>query len=240
MQHTIHIPRFLVALAFGGLLAACSNPAKDQQAHPDDKAGETSRYPEGAIFPAAQLPKALGDWLSYYQAIDSSVRLERFPGSGVALHFGPLEPAAAGDLGLKKAFYPLMAFSPDSSRALDWMSYGHQWTTDEKGVVHLTGGDTDQEVDLLEPARGRAHQLLFNGPESLVESAGWLGNQAFMLGTIQADPERQSFIPEILLFNLKDSTFTNFRLNHSLPDSLLVKAGNSYTRHWLKQKNIPQ
>jgi len=203
-----------------------------------DTATQPSVYQENDSFPATRLPAEISFWIDYYTSLDTSVRLGNFRASGVVLHLGPLEEAASGDFQLLKDFYPLMAFSPDSSRVIDWISYNHLIDTNKDGSKKLVGGEADQQVDLRVPGKGIASQLMFNGPMPSVESGAWLTNDAFLLGLIQVDENNKTFTPELMLFNLKDSTFTNFRLNRELPDSLAGMKSGDFTEAWLDRKNF--
>lgn len=203
-----------------------------------DKVAQPSLYLENDSFPAARMPDEISFWIGYYASLDTSVRPGNFRASGVVLHLGPLEEAASGDFQLLNDFYPLMAFSPDSSRVIDWISYNHLIDTNRDGSKKLAGGEADQQVDLRVPAKGIASQLMFNGPMTSVESGAWLTNDAFMLGLIQVDENNKTFTPELMLFNLRDSTFTNFRLNRALPDSLTGMKTGDFTEAWLDRKNF--
>ena len=101
----------------------------------------------------------------------------------------------------------------------------------------MTGGGPDQEVILADRIKYRFKQLMYNGTQQVVETADWVDNSTFILGLVNSNETGLIWIPEIFLFNLQDSTFTNFRLNHEIrSDSLLNDA--DFSRHWLLQKKI--
>jgi hypothetical protein len=79
---------------------------------------------------------------------------------------------------------------------------------------------------------------MFNGPQTSVETAAWLTNDAFLLGLIQSDETQNTLTPEIMLFNLKDSTFTNFRLNKSIPNERQAMAEGDFMSSWLTLKKF--
>ncbi len=203
-----------------------------------EEAAQTAGFQDGDSFPETLLPEEFRFWIDYYKKLDTSVTLSNFKASGVALHFGPLEEATQGDFTLQENFYPLMAFSPDSSLVIDWISYNHFVETTPDGGKKLIGGEADQEVALLVPGKSIARQLMFNGPQTSVETAAWLTNDAFLLGLIQSDESQNAFTPEIMLFNLKDSTFTNFRLNKSIPNERQAMADGDFTSSWLTLKKF--
>ena len=101
----------------------------------------------------------------------------------------------------------------------------------------VIGGDPDQEVVWINKRIGAKKQLMYNGPQQIVETADWISDQAFMLGMINIDESNTSWNPEILLFNLTDTTFTNFRLQKNLPSDKLALEGADFTKFWLKRKN---
>jgi hypothetical protein len=113
----------------------------------------------------------------------------------------------------------VLVYSPDSSRAIDFTSYGGFPDTTGQGLVTWENGEADQEVVLVE--QGRRLQLMFNGPQTILEAAGWLTNEACLVGLIQQDEARQRFYPELMLFNFRDSLFTNFRTAGDFPIDLL-------------------
>jgi hypothetical protein len=229
--------RFACAALMAYGLFSCKGGDRDASLNPEE-AAVPSAYRENDSFPESLLPAEITFWMGYYASMDTSVRAGNFKASGVVLHFGPLEQAASGDFGLLKDFYPLMAFSPDSSRVIDWISYNHLIDTNSDGGRKLVGGEADQQVDLRVPGKGVASQLMFNGPQTSVESGAWLTRDAFLLGMIQSDENNKTFTPELMLFNLKDSTFTNFRLNKSIPDSLAGMKTGDFTEAWLGRKNF--
>jgi hypothetical protein len=54
---------------------------------------------------------------------------------------------------------------------------------------------------------------------------------------INIDETNKIWSPEILLFNLSDTTFTNFRLQSNVSADKIVLSGADFTTFWLKRKN---
>lgn len=183
------------------------------------KIAAAERYREGDSLPAAGLPPAISQWVSRYAALDTGIRMHRMLNSGVPLHIGALDPATPAPRRPPGSPGPILVFSPDSSRAIDFTSYGGFPDTTRQGRITWQSGEADQEVVLVEGKRRL--QLMFNGPETLVEAAGWLTNDACLIGMIQVDMVRQRFYPELMLFNFRDSLFTNFRTAGDFPMELL-------------------
>jgi triacylglycerol esterase/lipase EstA (alpha/beta hydrolase family) len=155
--------------------------------------------------------------------------------SGVPLHIGVLGPASPAPVTPPGIPGPMLVFSPDSSRAIDFTSYGGFSDTSAQGKVTWEGGEADQEVVLVEG--GRRLQLMFNGPQTLLEAVGWLTNDACLFGLIQQDEERHRFYPELMLFNFGDSLFTNFRTPGDFPLDLLRPQAAYNIGHRLTQHN---
>jgi hypothetical protein len=232
------LSKFLpVGLLICALLFSCGRNGEVADTHPDP-IGIPSNYEEGNQFPENKLPEQLREWIRFYGTLDSSFVLDSFYASGVALHFGPLAEATAGDFTLKKPFYPLMAFSPDSSMAIDGYSYNHLFETDNQGITSITGGEADQEVSIIQTKTGIAKQIMFNGPGLIMEAAGWIDQTAFMLATVETDAVAARFRPEILLFNLQDSTFTNFRCNKDFPDTMVTGTKGNFEQAWFQKRNV--
>jgi hypothetical protein len=80
---------------------------------------------------------------------------------------------------------------------------------------------------------------MYYGPSQAVEAAAWVNNYDFILGIMSLNDSSTAWIPEIYLFNLKDSTFTNFRLGKTIKvDSLVLKDKNYFETFFKKRKII--
>ncbi len=218
----------MACLLLAGMLWACGDGGTRSADTDPEKISAPDQYKEGDSLPSPALPPAISAWLSRYAALDTGIRIHRMLNSGVPLHIGSLGPASPAPSRPPGTPGPVLVYSPDSSRAIDFTSYGGFPDTTSQGQVTWQSGEADQEVVLLE--QGRRLQLMFNGPQTILEAAGWLTNDACLLGLIQLDEARQRFYPELMLFNFRDSLFTNFRTAGDFPIDLLraqavIKAG---------------
>ncbi len=196
----------------------------------------TSAYQENDTMALRNLPANIRDWISYYHQYDQGFELINFKASGVVLHLDTMNNASAPANEL--LFGSLLAYSPDSSRLIDFWSYLRTIETDDQGNKVMSGGGPDQEVILGDRKKYRFKQLMYNGTQQVVETADWIDNDSFILGLINANETGLIWIPEIFLFNLQDSSFTNFRLNHEIQvDSMLLK-NVDFSQYWLNQRQI--
>jgi hypothetical protein len=230
----------LIVLLLVAITWACGSRENDVNALDPAKLADPGSFREGDSFPAAYLPAEVSDWLSYYATLDTGIRIHHLRNSGVPLHIGPLETAGTPQVDKATAALPLLAFSPDSSRAIDFTSYGTFADTSGEGKITWMGGDADQEVILVLVREGKRLQLMFNGPQSSMESAGWLSNNACLVGLIQLDEARQRFYPELMLFNFRDSLFTNFRTPGDFPLDLLNQQPAGYLEQRIRKINPRQ
>lgn len=109
------------------------------------------------------------------------------------------------------ATLPILAWSPDSSQAIDIWSYDYTALPSPRGGGRLEGGGPDQGVKWLEIRSGTARQLLFHGPGQLVESVDWVAPDALVLGLLSFDPTTGDATPDLILIHLREALFTNFR-----------------------------
>jgi hypothetical protein len=200
-------------------------------------AGRPESYQENDTIGIQPLPENLLLWINYYQQFDTSFKQQNFKASGVSVHLDSLEDATTGDLSLMEDFFPILSFSPDSNQIIDFWSYNQLIETNKSGERMVIGGDPDQEVVWINKKTGTKKQLMYNGPQQIVETADWIGDHGFLLGMINIDESNKSWSPEILLFNLTDTTFTNFRLQKNLQADKLALSGADFTTFWLKRKN---
>ncbi len=200
-------------------------------------ASRPESYQENDTISINPLPENLMLWIKYYQQFDTAFNKQNFKASGVAIHLDSLEDATTGDLSLMDNFFPLLSFSPDSTQIIDFWTYNQLIEVDKSGERIVIGGDPDQEVVWINKRTGAKKQLMYNGPQQIVETADWINDRSFILGMINIDESNTSWSPEILLFNLTDTTFTNFRLQKNLPADKLALSGADFTKFWLKRKN---
>jgi hypothetical protein len=230
--------RWLFFLLLTGMIFFPSCGRKDLSSEDElNLAGQPDYYKENDTLGISPVPENLSLWINYYQQTDTSFRLKNFLASGVKIHMNELEDATTGDLSLMENFFPLFSFSPDSSQLIDFWSYNQLIETNQSGERLVIGGDPDQEVVWINKITGTKKQIMYNGPQQIVETADWVNNEAFLLGMMNVDEGNKNWSPEILLFNLKDSTFTNFRLNKTMPADKMAMEGVDFTAFWLKRKN---
>ncbi|WP_336514281.1 hypothetical protein [Pollutibacter soli] len=195
----------------------------------------SSAYEENDTLAIKTLPPNLSSWINYYQQFDSAFQLINFKASGVVLHMEEMNNSSG--VTNESVFKVVTAYSPDSTKLIDFWSYLRNIEPDENGNQVMRGGGPDQEVIIADKKHNSSRQLMYNGTQQVVETADWLDNNSFVLGLVNTNETGQIWIPEIYLFNLHDSTFTNFRLNHEIKsDSILLDA--DFSRFWLMQKKI--
>ena len=193
-------------------------------------------YKENDSLEISPLPENLATWFKYYKQLDTTFRPGNFLASGVSIHLDSLENATTGDLSLMEDFYPLFAISPDSSQIIDFWSYNQLIEKNKSGELIVIGGDPDQEVVWINKNTGSKKQLMYNGPQQIVETADWITNQSFVLSLINIDEKNTLWVPEIYLFNLTDTTFTNFRYNQTILAEKMALKGADFSSFWLKTK----
>lgn len=195
----------------------------------------TTAYEENDTLALKVLPQNLDSWINYYHQFDQGFQLINFKASGVVLHMEEMNNSSG--VTDETVFKIVTSYSPDSTRLIDFWSYLRNIEPDENGNPVMRGGGPDQEVIIADKKKNSFKQLMYNGTQQVVETADWLDNNSFVLGVVNTNETGQIWIPEIYLFNLHDSTFTNFRLNHDIKsDSVLTDA--DFSRFWLMQKKI--
>ncbi len=199
--------------------------------------GQPDQYQENDTISIRPIPENLGLWINYYQQFDTAFNIKNFKASGVTVHLNALEDATTGDVSLMEGFYPLLSFSPDSSQFIDLWSYNQLIETNKAGEKMVIGGDPDQEVAWVNKKTGTKKQLMYNGPQQVVETADWINNQSILLGMVNVNENNTEWTPEILLFNFSDSTFTNFRLIKNLSVEKMTIGNADFSGFWLKRKN---
>jgi hypothetical protein len=227
-------PDLLFALIFCAI--ACKGRDTESSSGEAVNSTETTAYEENDFLGIKQLPPAFREWFEFYSSLDSGFAIHNFKASGVLIHLDSLPNATSGT---NEANYgALLAYSPDSTRFIDFLSY-NQHVQQVGAVWYISPGDPDQEVKLVDKKQKRYSQLLFYGPSQAVETAAWLNNNDFILGIMSLNDSSTAWIPEIYLFNLKDSSFTNFRFTRSISvDSIVLKDKNFFEAYFKKRNFI--
>jgi hypothetical protein len=180
----------------------------------------------------------LEEWMRFYARTDSAWSISRFPCSGVNIHIDSMEAAPTLPMKRMQAFAPLMAWSRDSSLYIDLWSYNRLIEVGTDGKPNLIGGGPDQMVALSDRSGQSRRQVMFNGPMQVAESADWISADAFLLGMLNLDETSGTASPEIFLFNLSDSVYTNFRYARSMDLGRLPGGGNGFLESWLEGKGM--
>jgi hypothetical protein len=79
---------------------------------------------------------------------------------------------------------------------------------------------------------------MFNGPNDLAECADWIGPSALLIGVSHKNTTNDTINAEIFMFQLNDSTYTNFSLNHTvyLDSNQLLKP--NFLKHFFSLHNL--
>ena len=168
-------------------------------------------YGEGDTLELDPYPDDLSEWLAFYQRRLPGFRNGNFRSSGVVLHLDSLVYATSNAMGSGRRD---LAWNPDSSFFID--------------INGNRGGDIDQEVILTRSDPLFNWLLMFNGPGVSVETADWLGKDVFILSRTTVDEKKGIWVPELYLFSLKDSTFTNFVWTRGVPVDSVQGAGDEF------------
>jgi hypothetical protein len=238
-QTTFKRPFILLALTAISIFICVSGCGRKDKSPEEEMIvlGQPEYYQENDTLSIKPIPENLGMWINYYQQFDTAFNIRNFTASGVTVHLNELEDATTGDVSLMEGFFPLLSFSPDSSQFIDFWSYNQMIETNKAGERIVIGGDPDQEVAWVNKKTGTKKQLMYNGPQQIVETADWINNQSMLLGMINVNETNTEWSPEILLFNFADSTFTNFRLRKNLAVEKMVTENADFASFWLKKKN---
>jgi hypothetical protein len=68
---------------------------------------------------------------------------------------------------------------------------------------------------------------MFNTPGGQAEWADWLNNDSFLVGFVNTSEDGKRWGAQILLFRIKDSSYSNFDLTHTMAiDSITFSPKN--------------
>jgi hypothetical protein len=230
----MHVKSIIIVMAsvFVCLLHAC----KTKHGQMEDALSSPDHYEEGDTLRVdAALAPGLLSWIEYHRMSDTGLRMSAMPASGVIIHLDPMDT-----LGMTWKNYPdtLMAWSPDRSRFIDIWSYNHVMDTMRDGRLRITGGGPEQIVALNDLRRGQRHVLMFNGTGQYAESADWLDDQSFVICLMLVDETTGERTPDIMLFNLNDSLFTDFRYVRAIPGDSQPPTPGGFMRQWVQRRGL--
>lgn len=177
-------------------------------------------------------------WLEHYHKIDTGFKIANFKASGVILHYDSMKVITPLS-NENEVFTKLFSYSPERDRYIDIWTYGNLIppadldSTTKVNQYFMLDGEVDQQV-VLRDKDGKRKEVLFNGPSQFVETADWLNKDQFIL-TMFSEESKKTVV-EILLFDLKNEVFTNYRLNHGFNFTKEMKS--SFMNHWLKNKKF--
>lgn len=97
-------------------------------------------------------------------------------------------------------------------------------------------GEIDQQVVLVDQQNGSKKQLMYYGPTQWAEAAGWLNDHSFLLAVSSKTDDDKHIRSELFLFNLTDSLYTNFQLDHLLDRNVLSKQPVRYVESYLNHQ----
>jgi hypothetical protein len=224
-----------ILILFFLLIVACRSRNGEEGSGDYFSSSKTSEYEDGDILRITPLPADFREWIGFYASVDTAFAIHNFKASGVTIHFDSMPNAISKT---NEAVYkPLLAYSPDSTHFIDFFSY-NQFLEKDGAQWYASTGDPDQEIKLVDKSRHLDKQLMYYGPSQAVEAAAWVNNYDFILGIMSLNDSSTAWIPEIYLFNLKDSTFTNFRLGKTIKVDSLVLKDKNYFETFFKKRNI--
>lgn len=109
-----------------------------------------------------------------------------------------------------KKYGALLRYSPDSSRFVDLGSYNVEVTIDRKGAYKYDELGPDTEVSLVEPSKMTRQRLMFLGPGSSIDDAGWVDNETIVLAGKQENATGDTSRNVIWKFHLPTQTFYEY------------------------------
>lgn len=101
----------------------------------------------------------------------------------------------------------LLRFSPDSTYFIDLGSYNVEVETDSKGNKTYQDIGPDIEISLVSINDKKRTRLIFLGPGSIIDDAGWIDNETAIIAGRQAQPNGTDFYRVIWKYHLPTNTF---------------------------------
>ncbi len=142
----------------------------------------------------------------------------------------PLRQAFTPDSGYYDLYGPLLKYSPDSTRFIDLDSYNLDLHKDRSGRLIANPQGPDTEVSLIDLNKNQQTRLVFLGPGSSVEDAGWIDNNNLVLIGYQEDDSLTKANAVIWHFNLADQVTHLYEVS----DENWVTSIKGYSRQRLK------
>lgn len=174
-------------------------------------------YSEGDTLELDPYPTNLAAWMNFFQKKFPHFRNGEFKASGVVLHLDSL-PNAGSISDATPDPHEMVVENPDST-----------WRISIFGGMN---GDIDQSVVLWRSRTSDPGKVvMLNGPGTTVESADWLARDVFILSRSTVDIRKGLWTPEVYLFSLNDSTFTNFTWTRSVPVDSVIGAADEFLEH---------
>jgi hypothetical protein len=127
----------------------------------------------------------------------------------------------------------LLKYSPDSSKFIDLDSYNISIHKDKQGRLIGNEAGPDTEVSLVDLVSLKKMRLVFVGPGSSVEDAGWLDNNNFILIGFQENEAASGTEAVIWHFDLEQQLVKQYELN----DQSQIKSLEDYSRK-VRLKNV--
>lgn len=214
---------FLISL----FMLSCAGKHKNELQN--DYKSNILLYEEGDTLKKEILPKVISDWISFYHDLDTGFTLGNFKASGVHLHISDLPEAISK--GNENDFQFFFAFSPSKLMYLDLFSYSYILDNDK-----ILAGEVDQQIVLGNYTNNSKKQLLYYGPSQSAETAGWLSENSFLIAILNRNENNKIFTPELMLFNINDSLYTNFQLDHAISLDLLAKKNGGFLDQFFVNK----
>ncbi len=239
MERNTRLLLLTCLLLLAGYACGRRNGDDPEAMEPGERPGSAFSYEEGdTLRRGARPPVNLEAWFDYYAKVDTAFRSGNFRSSGVRIHIDSFGTVPAPPSGQSDLMEPLFAYSPDSSGAIDIWSFNLIMETDKKGTRTIAGGGPDQQVVWIDKRTGNRWQVLFNGPTQSVETADWVDDRSFLLGMMNIDEPLGQWTPEILLFDLVDSAYVNFRYARPLSIDSLPRAKEDFITTWLRARGL--
>lgn len=220
--------KFYLIISIALIVVSCGNQDETDADHPVD---HVLLYEAGDTLQQDIIPTHIQEWLHYYAQIDPGFSLGRFKSSGVNLHIAEL-PAAISK-GNEQDFKNINIYTPDQKKYIDLFSYN--FFLDNGRYVT---GEIDQQVVLGDLTNNTKKQLMYYGPAQSAEAAGWLNDHSFLLATTSRTDDEKNIKAEILLFNLKDSLYMNFQLDHMLSRDAVLKRPVKFLDGYLNKQKV--